>query len=118
MILAKPLPPTIVFRKVITAPPVALMPAAELMVMIDAFRRVDIVSELVEKLPNGEFRNELDMDIILFGRSYRGKQVGPYARLLCHQQLDDAAADEPRGPGDEHPHACSSHGWIRGSRSR
>ncbi len=50
--------------------------------IIDAFRNVDIVSELVEKLPNGEFRNELDMDIILFGRSYRGKKVGPYTRLL------------------------------------
>ncbi len=50
--------------------------------IIDAFRNVDIVSELVEQLPNGEFRNELDMDIILFGRSYRGKQVGPYTRLL------------------------------------
>lgn len=49
---------------------------------IEAFQNVDIVSELVEKLPNGEFRNELDMDIILFGRSYRGKQVGPYVRLL------------------------------------
>src|SRR6187455_3590867 len=50
--------------------------------VIEAFQNVDIVSELVEKLPNGEFRNELEMDIILFGRSYRGKQVGPYARLL------------------------------------
>src|SRR6187455_784623 len=50
--------------------------------IIDAFRKVDIVSELVDKLPNGEFRNELDMDIILFGRSYREKQVGPYCRLL------------------------------------
>src|SRR5580765_7766134 len=50
--------------------------------IIDAFRSVDIVSELVEQLPNGEFRNELDMDIIMFGRSYRGKQVGPYTRLL------------------------------------
>ena len=50
--------------------------------IIEAFQKVDIVSELVEKLPNGEFRNELDMDIILFGRSYRGKQVGPYTRLL------------------------------------
>lgn len=53
--------------------------------IIEAFRKVDIVSELVEKLPNGEFRNELDMDIILFGRSYRGKQVGPYCRLLEFQ---------------------------------
>ena len=50
--------------------------------IVEAFQNVDIVSELVEKLPNGEFRNELDMDIILFGRSYRGKQVGPYTRLL------------------------------------
>src|SRR4051812_12413516 len=25
------------------------------------------------------------MDIILFGRSYRGKQVGPYTRLLEYQ---------------------------------
>ena len=50
--------------------------------VIEAFRNVEIVSELVAQLPNGEFRNELDMDIILFGRSYRGKQVGPYTRLL------------------------------------
>jgi len=53
--------------------------------IIKAFQNVDIVSELVEQLPNGEFRNELDMDIILFGRSYRGKQVGPYTRLLEFQ---------------------------------
>lgn len=53
--------------------------------MIEAFQNVSIVSELVEKLPNGEFRNELDMDIILFGRSYREKQVGPYARLLEYE---------------------------------
>ncbi len=51
--------------------------------IIEAFRKTEIVSELVEELPNGEFRNELDMDIILFGRSYGGsKKVGPYARLL------------------------------------
>ena len=50
--------------------------------IIKAFESVEMVSELVERLPSGEFRNELNMDIILFGRSYRGKQVGPYARLL------------------------------------
>lgn len=50
--------------------------------IIDAFRKIEVVSELVEQLPNGEFRNELDMDIILFGRSYGDKKVGPYARLL------------------------------------
>ena len=50
--------------------------------IVKAFQKVEMLSELVEKLPNGEFRNELDMDIILFGRSYRDKQVGPYSRLL------------------------------------
>jgi Fe-S-cluster-containing dehydrogenase component/CRP-like cAMP-binding protein len=50
--------------------------------IVRAFQTVEMIAELVEKLPNGEFRNELDMDIILFGRSYRGKKVGPYARLL------------------------------------
>jgi Fe-S-cluster-containing dehydrogenase component/CRP-like cAMP-binding protein len=56
--------------------------------IVKAFQSVEIVSELVEKLPNGEFRNELDMDIILFGRSYRGKKVGPYVRLLEYQSGD------------------------------
>lgn len=50
--------------------------------IIQAFRNVEIVSELVEQRANGEFKNELDMDIIVFGRSYGGKKVGPYARLL------------------------------------
>src|SRR5438309_3743317 len=50
--------------------------------IIRAFQDVDIVSELVEQLPNGEFKHELDMDIILFGRSYQGKKVGPYTRLM------------------------------------
>lgn len=50
--------------------------------VIDAFRDIEIVSELVDQLPNGEFRNELDIDIILFGRSYGDNKVGPYARLL------------------------------------
>lgn len=50
--------------------------------IIDAFRNVEVVSELVSRAANGEFKNELDMDIILFGRSYRGKKVGPYVRLI------------------------------------
>ncbi len=56
--------------------------------IIDVFRRTEIVSELVEKLPNGEFKHELDIDVIIFGRDYAGKKVGPYARLL------EFAADE------------------------
>ncbi|MEP6923811.1 MAG: cyclic nucleotide-binding domain-containing protein [Pyrinomonadaceae bacterium] len=50
--------------------------------IIDAIRRVEIVSDLVEQYPNGEFKHELDIDVVVFGRNYNGKQVGPYARLL------------------------------------
>ena len=53
--------------------------------IIDAIRSVEIVSELVEQQPNGEFKNELDMDVIIFGRNYNSKQVGPYVRLLEFQ---------------------------------
>ena len=62
--------------------------------MIEAFRDVEIVSELVARASNGEFRNELDMDIILFGRSYRGKQVGPYARLLEFQPAETIVLED------------------------
>ena len=50
--------------------------------IIAAIKRVEIVSDLVEQQLNGEFKNELDMDVIIFGRNYNGKQVGPYIRLL------------------------------------
>ena len=50
--------------------------------IIEVFRRTEIVSELVEKLPNGEFKHELDIDVVIFGRDYAGKKVGPYTRLL------------------------------------
>ncbi len=53
--------------------------------IIDAIKRVEIVSDLVEQQPNGEFKHELDMDVIIFGRNYNNKQVGPYARLLEFQ---------------------------------
>lgn len=53
--------------------------------ILDAIRRVEIVAELVEQQPNGEFANELDVDVIVFGRNYNSKQVGPYVRLLVFQ---------------------------------
>ncbi|MCY7374741.1 MAG: cyclic nucleotide-binding domain-containing protein, partial [Pyrinomonadaceae bacterium] len=53
--------------------------------IIDAIKGVDIVANLVEQQPNGEFKNELDMDVIIFGRNYNNKQVGPYVRLLEFQ---------------------------------
>ncbi|MBD0371413.1 MAG: cyclic nucleotide-binding domain-containing protein [Pyrinomonadaceae bacterium] len=56
--------------------------------ILEAIRESDILSELVEK-HQGHFKHELDMEVIVYGRNYAGKQVGPYARLLVF------------GPGEE-----------------
>lgn len=51
--------------------------------IIAAIRRVDSISELIAQI-GGEFQHELDLDVIVFGRNYAGKQVGPYAHLLVY----------------------------------
>jgi len=52
--------------------------------VLDAIRRTDIISELVEE-KDGQFKYELDLEVIAYGRNYTGKKVGPYARLLVYQ---------------------------------
>lgn len=52
--------------------------------VLDAIRRTDIISELVEE-KDGKFKYELDLEVIAYGRNYTGKKVGPYARLLVYE---------------------------------
>jgi Fe-S-cluster-containing dehydrogenase component/CRP-like cAMP-binding protein len=52
--------------------------------ILEAIRSVDSISELVEK-ENGHFKYELDLEVIVYGRNYTGKKVGPYARLLIFE---------------------------------
>jgi Fe-S-cluster-containing dehydrogenase component/CRP-like cAMP-binding protein len=56
--------------------------------ILDAIRRSGILSELVEK-HDGPLKYELDLEVIVYGRNYAGKMVGPYARLCVY------------GPGEE-----------------
>jgi Fe-S-cluster-containing dehydrogenase component/CRP-like cAMP-binding protein len=51
--------------------------------VLEAIRDVDIISELVER-EGGHFKYELDLEVIVYGRNYTGKKVGPYARLLVY----------------------------------
>src|SRR2546423_454604 len=48
--------------------------------VLEAIRRVDIISELLEK-HDGHFEHELDLEVIAYGRNYNGKKVGPYVHL-------------------------------------
>lgn len=52
--------------------------------MLDAIRRTDIISELVEE-KDGKFKYESDLEVIAYGRNYTGKKVGPYAHLLVYE---------------------------------
>lgn len=51
--------------------------------ILDAIRSVDLISELVDQ-HEGHFKYELDLEVIVYGRNYTGKKVGPYARLLAY----------------------------------
>ena len=56
--------------------------------LIDAISRSGVIAELVEK-HGDHFKYELDLELVVYGRNYVNKKVGPYARLLVY------------GPGEE-----------------
>lgn len=56
--------------------------------ILEAIQSVDIISELAER-DNGHFKYELDLEVIVYGRNYTGKKVGPYARLLVYAPGED-----------------------------
>src|SRR5687768_4959760 len=56
--------------------------------ILEAIRAVDSISELVER-DNGHFKYELDLEVIVYGRNYTGKKVGPYARLLLYENGEE-----------------------------
>src|SRR6267142_5582038 len=51
--------------------------------VIEAIRNSGLISELVET-HEGHLKYELDLELIVYGRDYAGKRVGPYARLFVY----------------------------------
>jgi Fe-S-cluster-containing dehydrogenase component/CRP-like cAMP-binding protein len=51
--------------------------------VLEAVRRTDIIAELVDRA-DGHYVYELDLEVIVYGRNYSGKKVGPYAHLLVY----------------------------------
>ena len=49
--------------------------------VIDAIRSSGLLSELLETHEN-HYKYELDLELVVYGRTYADKRVGPYARLL------------------------------------
>src|SRR6266571_9516913 len=51
--------------------------------VIEAIRSSGLIAELLETHDN-HFKYELDLELVVYGRNYTGKKVGPYARLLVY----------------------------------
>jgi Fe-S-cluster-containing dehydrogenase component/CRP-like cAMP-binding protein len=49
--------------------------------VVAAIESVGAIAELTAK-ENGHYQYEIDLEVIVYGRNYGGKQVGPYVRLL------------------------------------
>jgi hypothetical protein len=51
--------------------------------VIDAIRASGLISELLDTHDN-HYKYELDLELMVYGRSYADQRVGPYAKLLVY----------------------------------
>jgi len=51
--------------------------------ILEAIGNSGIIAELVE-VHEGHLKHELDVELVVYGRDYAGKRVGPYARLFIY----------------------------------
>ena len=49
--------------------------------VLAAIESIGAIADLVSK-QDGHYEYELDLEVVVYGRNYSGKQVGPYVRLL------------------------------------
>ena len=56
--------------------------------LIEAIRNSGVISELVAR-DEDHFEYELDLELVVYGRNYTGKKVGPYARLLAYESGEE-----------------------------
>jgi Fe-S-cluster-containing dehydrogenase component/CRP-like cAMP-binding protein len=52
--------------------------------LLDALKAIPSMADLLE-MHEGHFDHELDLEVIVYGRNYGGKKVGPYVRLLTYE---------------------------------
>lgn len=52
--------------------------------VINAIQRVPSIASLLDQ-HEGHYDYELDLEVVVYGRNYNGKKVGPYVRLLDYE---------------------------------
>ncbi len=56
--------------------------------VLAAIESIGAIADLTAK-HNGHYEYELDLEVIVYGRNYNGKKVGPYVRLLTYEPGED-----------------------------
>src|SRR5215468_11404309 len=51
--------------------------------VLEALKSIEAIADLVAT-HEGRHDYELDLEVIVYGRNYNGKRVGPYVRLLTY----------------------------------
>ena len=52
--------------------------------ILDAIRSLPAMADLLAA-EDGKFLYEIDLEVVVYGRNYNGKKVGPYVRLLTYE---------------------------------
>lgn len=60
--------------------------------VLDAIRSIPSLSALLS-MHEGHFDFELDLEVTVYGRNYRGKKVGPYIRLLSYNPTETVISE-------------------------
>ena len=60
--------------------------------ILDAISTIPSISDLLSS-HDGHFDYELDLEVIIYGRNYTGKQVGPYVRMFSYQPGEVVTAE-------------------------
>ncbi len=56
--------------------------------VLAAIESIGAIADLAAK-HNGHYEYELDLEVMVYGRNYNGKKVGPYVRLLTYEPGED-----------------------------
>jgi len=52
--------------------------------VLDAIKSISAIADIAAA-HDGHYEYEIDLEVIVYGRNYNGKKVGPYVRLLTYQ---------------------------------
>ena len=80
--------------------------------VLAAIESIGAIAELTSQ-HNGHYDYELDLEVIVYGRNYNGKKVGPYVRLLTYFPGEEIVREGEWGGNLQHAPSCTTQGKKR-----